>query len=75
MHEYTGFELNEAFETGALEYVQYLWGRTVNLETILEEEDLDEEGDIVLVPILHAYNGKSHKVKGLDQSRKPRFPQ
>ncbi|OGZ57810.1 MAG: hypothetical protein A3F94_01745 [Candidatus Spechtbacteria bacterium RIFCSPLOWO2_12_FULL_38_22] len=74
VHEYTGFELNEVFETGALEYVQYLWGKTVNLETILEEEDLDEEGGIAFVPILHSYNGKSHKVKVLDQTRNPRFP-
>ncbi len=60
-HEFTGFELDPRFESGALENVYYLWGRPVHLETVEIVED-EDTGKKRLRGILHSYDGKKHKI-------------
>ena len=59
-HEFTGFELNEAYLKGALENLFFLWGRPVHIET-WEIEEEDEHGQPVkLSKAVYSYDGKKH---------------
>lgn len=49
-HRYEGTELELKYARKVLEYVQQLWGRTVHLETVTDNEST----------VLH-YNGEEHK--------------
>ena len=49
MHRYEGVELDMSYARKTLEYVQKLWGRSVHLETISDEE-----------PLVLSYDGSEH---------------
>jgi stage V sporulation protein R len=58
-HHYESQELDLPYAEKTLEYVQYIWGRPVHLETIFEER-----------PMRLSYNGEKHSRTILDRSAK-----
>lgn len=53
-HRYEGIELDLKYVERTLPYVQQLWGKTVHLETTVEDK-----------PVLFTYDGKKHQRKFL----------
>lgn len=51
-HQYFGQEIQPNHRNGTLENIFFLWGRKVNLETVVNEK-----------PVVCTYNGKEHKTQ------------